>query len=165
MKNNTINIWKFGCIILTIIVIILLVIVLKNHSRKKDTNDNKNQKISQSANNPNGDIDDNIRIMLDEDFSKDGIIEGVENVIWNNARIRQVDNEMEVSIMLNNQSETEKIPSHDLTINFLDKNKKVILTKDIKMEEIPSQYGYTSLDFTCEITEQVIIYDIQIVGK
>lgn len=165
MKNNTINIWKFLCIILTIIVVILLVIVLKNHSEKKDTNENKSQKSSQSAQNPNYDLDNNIRIMLDEDLSKEGIVEGIDNVMWNNARIRQVDNEMEISIMLNNQSETEKIPSHDLTINLLDKDKKVIFTKNIKMKEIPSQYGYTSLELTCEITEPVVIYDIQIEAK
>ena len=165
MKSNTINIWKYGCIILTIITIVLLVSVLKNYSEKKDTNDNNNPKSSQSAQNSNDDIDHNIRVMLDEDLSKDGIIEGIENVMWNNARIRQVDNEMEVSIMLNNQSETEKIPSHDLTINLIDKDKKVILTKDIKMEEIPSQYGYTSLELTFEITEPVVIYDIQIEAK
>ena len=165
MNNNTINIWKFGCIILTIIAIILLVIVLKNHSEKNDTNNNNNQKISKSVNNSNDDIDNNIRIMLDEDLSKDGIVEGIENLTWNNARIRQMDNEIEVSIMLNNQSETEKIPSHDLTINLLDKDKKVIFTKDIKMKEISSQYGYTSLELTCEITEPVVIYDIQIEAK
>ena len=164
MKNNSINIWKFGCIIVTIIAIILLVMVLKNHSGKKDTNDAKS-KTSQSAQNTNDDLDNNIRIMLDEDLSKEGTIEGLENVRWNDARIRQVDNEMEVTIMLNNESEKEKIPSRNLTVELLDKDKKIVLTKDIKMNEISANYGYTSLEFTIDKIDPIIIYDIQIQAK
>ena len=72
---------------------------------------------------------------------------------------------MEIIITLNNESETEKIPAQNLTINLLDQNGKIIYSKDTTIEEISANYGYTTIDLNFEYIEPQIIYDIQIISK
>ena len=164
MNNNTNNIYKLGCIILIIIVAILSIIIIKNKSNKNVANNNEksdtSKKIESSLNE-----NDLIRIMLDEDLTKEGTVEGIENLRWSDARIRQDESQMNVLIMLDNKSETEKIPAKDLTIEFLDKENRIIYTKEIKMGEVPDNFGYTVLDFVVDIQEPVMVYDIQIKAK
>ena len=168
MEKNTNNIWKVGCIILIIIVIIQsTILITKKHEKKEEnkTNIAQNENKSKTTELIEDDLEEMKQIRINEDFSKDGKIEGIENVRWNNVRIMQNDDDMEVSIMLNNESQTEKIPEADLIVNFMDKEGKVIYTQNIKMQEISANYGYTSLDMTFKISEPLIIYDVKIIKK
>ena len=164
MREDKKNIWKLVCIILAIIVIIQSTIIIIIKLEKKEQSDTNTTHIEKNGLKED-DIEENKRIRLDEDFSKEGKIEGIENVRWNNVRIMQNDDEMEVSIMLNNESQTEKIPGADLIVNLMDKAGKTIYTQEIKMQEISANYGYTSLDMTFKIKEPIIIYDVQILKK
>ena len=164
MREDKKNIWKLVCIILAIIVIIQSTIIVIKRLEKKEQSDTNTTHIEKNGLKED-DIEENKRIRLDEDFSKEGKIEGIENVRWNNVRIMQNDDEMEVSIMLNNESQTEKIPGADLIVNLMDKAGKTIYTQEIKMQEISANYGYTSLDMTFKIKEPLIIYDVQILKK
>ena len=164
MKEDKKNIWKLICIVLVIIVIIQsTILIIKKLDKKEQSKINTTQIEKNDL--KEDDIEENKRIRLDEDFSKEGKIEGIENVRWNNARIMQNDDEMEVSIMLNNESQTEKISGADLIVNLMDKSGKTIYTQEIKMQEISENYGYTSLDMTFKIKEPLIIYDVQILKK
>ena len=168
MKENTNNIWKVGCIILIIIVIIQsTILIIKKLEKKEETKTNTVQTENKikTTDLKEDDIEEMRQIRIDEDFSKMGTIEGIENIRWNNVRIMQNDDDMEVSIMLNNESQTEKIPTANLTVNLLDKDGKILFTKDMQMQEISANYGYTTLDMTFKITEPVIIYDVQILKK
>ena len=168
MKEDTNNIWKVGCIILIIIVIIQsTILIIKKLEKKEETKTNTVQTENKikTTDLKEDDIEEMRQIRIDEDFSKMGTIEGIENIRWNNVRIMQNDDDMEVSIMLNNESQTEKIPTANLTVNLLDKDGKILFTKDMQMQEISANYGYTTLDMTFKITEPVIIYDVQILKK
>ena len=168
MKEDTNNIWKVGCIILIIIVIIQsTILIIKKLEKKEETTTNTVQTENKikTIDLKEDDIEEMRQIRIDEDFSKMGTIEGIENIRWNNVRIMQNDDDMEVSIMVNNESQTEKIPTANLTVNLLDKDGKIIFTKDMQMQEISANYGYTTLDMTFKITEPVIIYDVQILKK
>ena len=162
MKNN---IWKILCTILLIAVLVLLVLLKNSYKKTGEKNNLPDTKTNQRA---ESDIDESIgdiRIFLDENISKEGIVKGAENLRWNDAWIRQSDNEMEISLTLNNESETEKIQERDLTVNLLDKDNKIIYTKDVKIKEINSKVDYTFLECKIEITSPVIIYDLQIQAK
>ncbi len=104
-------------------------------------------------------------IRINEDLSKDGKIENLQGVRWNNANIMQMDGKIEIDIMINNESETEEVPSKELTVNLLDKKGKTILTKDVTMGKIEKNYGYTVLNLEFDSKNIVIIHDIQIIAK
>lgn len=155
-KNNDI----FKIILVVIVLIIVFIIGMLIGKNLLQSNSNKENK-----NISNIEEDEFKNIRINEDFSKDGYIENLDNVRWNNARITQYDEEMEISITLNNDLEIEKIESRTLTVNLLDKEGKIIYTKDVEMEEIPENYGYTFLELKFEIEEPIIIYDVQIIAK
>ena len=162
MKNN---IWKILCIIL-LIAVLVLVVLLKNSYKK--TGENYNLSDTKTNQRDESNIDEltgDIRISLDENISKEGSVKGAENLKWSDAWIRQSDNEMEISLTLNNESETEKIQERDLTVNLLDKDNNIIYTKDVKIKEINSKVDYTFLECKIEVTSPVIIYDLQIQAK
>ncbi len=155
-KNN--NIWKIVSIISIVIVVILLIyIIATNVNSSKTKNTEKNPTTSDEE------IFKDIRI--NEDFSTDGTIEGIENVRWSNANIMQFDNKMEISIMLNNESATEKIDEKELTVILIDKDGNEIAKNKVKMEEIPENYGYTTIDLELEQIDLTIIYDIKIIAE
>ena len=163
MKDNS-KIWMI-CFIVSVIIIIGLLIWILNIKLDKKTAENKFEANTKISTSDNQDYDDMKRIRINENFSKEGTVENLENVRWNNANIMQYDDEMDIDIMLNNESENEKIEATTLTVKLLDKQGKVMKEKDIEMEEIPANYGYTSLNLNFEISEVCIIYDIQIVAK
>ena len=170
MKEK-VNIWKL-CFIISIIVIVVLLIWILNLKQdkkvtKNQTRSNTSSSTSQSAKKDSEDeeYNDMKQIRINEDFSKDGTVENLENVRWTNANIMQFDDEMDIDIMLNNESQTEKINATTLTVKLLDKQGKVIKEQDVEMKEIPSNYGYTTLNLNFDITEVMIIYDIKIVAK
>lgn len=159
MKNN---IWKILCFILSIIVIILTCIILKSNNKiNNNVNDNETNNNVQESNV----LDSSISLHLNEDLFKDGIVEGIENLSWNTATIVHNNGIMDISITLNNESETEKIPKNNLKINLLDQNGIIIYSKEATMEEISANYGYTTIDLNFEYIEPQIIYDIQIISK
>ena len=105
------------------------------------------------------------QIRLDEDFSTDGTVKNIENVKWHNARITQHDNRMEVSIMLNNESQTERVESKNIKVNLLGKSGKVLYTKDVKMEEIAENYGYTNIELEFEINDIAVVYGVELIAQ
>ena len=170
MKEK-VNIWKL-CFIISIIVIVVLLIWILNLKQdkkvtKNQTRSNTSSSTSQSAKKDSEDeeYNDMKQIRINEDFSKDGTVENLENVRWTNANIMQFDDEMDIDIMLNNESQTEKINATTLTVKLLDKQGKVIKEQDVEMKEIPSNYGYTTLNLKFDISEVMIIYDIKIIAK
>ena len=171
MKEK-VNIWKLCFIISIVIIVALLIWILNLKQNKKitenQTKSNTSTSTSQSVKNDSEDeeYDEEMKqIRINEDFSKEGTVENLENVRWSNANIMQFDDEMDIDIMLNNESQTEKINATTLTVKLLDKQGNVIKEQDVEMKEIPSNYGYTTLNLSFDITEVMIIYDIQIVAK
>ena len=168
MKDKS-KVWMI-CFIISVIIIIGLVIWILNISLDKKIADNSSASSTGSSTSQRGTtdsdgLDDMRRIRINEDFSKEGTVENLKNVRWSNANIMQSDNEMDIDIMLNNESEKEKVKATTLTVKLLDKQGKVIKSKDVKMEEIPAKFGYTTLNLKFDITDLMIIYDIQIVAK
>lgn len=156
------TIWKILCFTLLIIIIILISIIIKsnkNLDNKSNENEINNTIQEQEI------LDNRVSLHLNEDLFKDGIVEGIENLSWNTATILHNNNIMEIIITLNNESETEKIPAQNLTINLLDQNGKIIYSKDTTIEEISANYGYTTIDLNFDYIEPKIIYDIQIISK
>lgn len=156
------TIWKILCFTLLIIIIILISIIIKSN-KNLDNKSNENE-ISNTIQEQEV-LDNRISLHLNEDLFKDGIVEGIENLSWNTATILHNNNIMEIIITLNNESETEKIPAQNLTINLLDQNGKIIYSKDTTIEEISANYGYTTIDLNFDYIEPKIIYDIQIISK
>lgn len=162
MKNN---IWKIVSVVLLIVVFVLLILLKSSYNKTEKNNNLSDTKTNQRVENNIDDSTGNIRISLDENISKEGSVKGAEHLKWNDALIRQSDNEMEISLTLNNESDTEKIQEKDLTVNLLDKDNNIIYTKDVKIQEINSKVDYTFLECKLEITNPVIIYDLQIQAK
>ena len=163
-KEKENNIWKIGFIISIVIIIIMLAYIIiistSGKSKNNSTQSSKATSNSTSTNISNEERYTNIRI--DEDLSSDGQIEGIENVRWNNARISEDANQMQVSIMINNESQTEKVASTPIEVSLLDENGKVIDSREVVLEEIEANYGYTNLELNFEIENFVVVHDIQI---
>ena len=143
-------------IIVIVLVIIYFIIQANLNGRKNDLNNNETT-ISQ---------EEKFRdIRLDEELNIEGTINGLKNARYNHARIMQYDKEMEFSIDIDNDSKDEVIPASELVVNILDKKGKTILTKNVQMEEISSDYGYTRIELEFDIDEPVIVYDIEIIAN
>lgn len=155
MKNK-----KNIIISIIVLVILLLIIIFVINS-----NNNDNKEVTNNKEETENKIDRTINIRINEDFSKDGRVENLENVRWHNANIIEYDDKMEIDIMLNNEEKDKKIPATTLTVNIYNEDNKIIYTKDVEMEEIPDNYGYTDLNLEFDIDEIVIIKDIEIVAK
>ena len=146
--------WIIGGIALSYIVLFVIIIVLSVNLSNKG----KHRNIS---------VEDEERIRnirLDEDISSDGIIENLEGVRWNNARIFQNNGQLNFSVTINNESKDKKVKKQTLKVILLDKYGNEIIAKDLEMKEISKDYGYTNIQFTAEMKELVIIDDIKIVA-
>ena len=77
----------------------------------------------------------------------------------------QSDGRLELSLMLNNESQDKKVGEQKLKITLLDKTGKEIVSKDVSIKEIDSKYGYTDINFSVEMKELVIVNDIKIVAS
>ncbi len=156
MKNK-LNLWKIFIVILIVIVLIYVMVI--NFSKKNNNNsNNKNQTSTQTS-------EKYRMIRIDEDLLVEGTVEGIEDLRWDNARITQYDNKIEVYIMLTSISEVEKIPARKLDVKLIDKSGKVIATKEAEMQEIAEMFGYTTLELVFDTSEKEVVYDIQIVAK
>lgn len=155
------NVWQIISLVLVIIIIGLSVYTFVYKDNKKVEN-NENS-IDTTTPGP-GDLEYR-RIRIDEDLSVDGKVENLENVRWHNARIMQNDEKIEVSIMLNNESKDKKIEAKTLTVRLLNKEGKEIASKDVKMNEISDNYGYTDIKAEFENMEYAVIYNIELIAK
>ena len=136
-----------------IVIIIGLIVVVKNVGNNGTSN----------KTNQNVEIEKVRQISIEEELEVEGFVGNLQGVRWNSARIRQDGSKMEISIMLNNESKTEKVPVKKLTVKVLDKDGKVIASKsDVEMKEIPDNFGYTTLDLKFDVKDIVVVYDIQI---
>ena len=148
------KIWQIVCLVLVVIIIGLAVYAFgfKSNSIIKKSGDSSSENEFKD-------------IRLEESISTDGEIENLENVRWNNARIMQSDGRLELSLMLNNESQDKKVGEQKLKITLLDKTGKEIVSKDVSIKEIDSKYGYTDINFSVEMKELVIVNDIKIVAS
>ncbi len=152
------NVWQIISIVLVIIIIGLSVYTFVYKDQKKEDIEDNTTSVTTEE-------DMFRRIRIDEDLSVDGKVENLENVRWHNARIMQNDEKIEVSIMLNNESKDKKIEAKTLTVRLLNKEGKEIASKDVKMNEISDNYGYTDIKAEFENMEYAIIYNIELIAK
>ena len=167
MKKLSNKIVKINFIIIIIILILTLIVgILIVRKIKTDFKEKDEQSLSKSIDNSNDkNQNDFKRIRLNEDISKEGKIENIENIRWNSAKINQFDDEMEITIDIEKELKNQKVESKILTINLLDKEGKIIATKDVQMEEIPEDKNYIRVKIEFEVEEPILIYDIQIIAK
>ena len=157
------NIWIIGGIIFSYIVLLAIIIVLAinlSNTNKKENNIAVKSNVSSESNE-----EEFKNIRINEEYSTDGRIENLEDVRWNNARIIQNDGQMEFSVMLNNESKDKKIGKQNLKVILLDKAGKEIVSKDVNIKGIDTNYGYTEIEFTNDIKELVIVDEIKIVAS
>ena len=161
IKNK--NIWITGGIFFISFVAMLIVIIILgvNLDNAKNGGTSTGSKVSSGEEYDEG----HKMIRLDEDLSKDGKIENLEGVRWNNARIMQNDGQMEFSVMLNNESKDKKIKKQTLKVTLYDRSGKVIVSKDVEIKGINANYGYTDINLTFEMNELVIVDDVKIVAS
>ena len=152
------NVWQIISIVLVIIIIGLSVYTFVYKDQKKEDIEDNTTSVTTEE-------DMFRRIRIDEDLSVDGKVENLENVRWHNARIMQNDEKIEVSIMLNNESKDKKIEAKTLTVRLLNKEGKEIASKDVKMNEISDNYGYTDIKAEFENMEYAVIYNIELIAK
>ena len=152
------NVWQIISIVLVIIIIGLSVYTFVYKDQKKEDIEDNTTSVTTEE-------DMFRRIRVDEDLSVDGKVENLENVRWHNARIVQDDEKIEVSIMLNNESKDKKIEAKTLTVRLLNKEGKEIASKDVKMNEISDNYGYTDIKAEFENMEYAVIYNIELIAK
>lgn len=152
------NVWQIISIVLVIIIIGLSVYTFVYKDQKKEDIEDNTTSVTTEE-------DMFRRIRVDEDLSVDGKVENLENVRWHNARIMQNDEKIEVSIMLNNESKDKKIEAKTLTVRLLNKEGKEIASKDVKMNEISDNYGYTDIKAEFENMEYAVIYNIELIAK
>ena len=159
LKELTKNIW-FDCFVAACVVILILIIsIIVN--RQKNTNALPKESAEQTENSK---IEDNF-IRIDEDLSMMGRVKNLDNVSWGSARISQHDGQAELFVMLNNESEKDKVESTELKVNLLNKKGKVIATKTTTIDGIAANYGYKDLELTFDMSEAEIVYDVQIVAN
>lgn len=148
------KIWQIVCLVLVVIIIGLAVYAFgfKSNSIIKKSGDNSSENEFKD-------------IRLDESISTDGKIENLDNVRWNNARITQSDGKLDVSLMINNESQDKKIGNQNLKVTLLDESGKEIASKDVSIKGIDANYGYKDINFSVEMKELVIVNDIKIVAS
>ena len=157
---------KRSMIIIFFVVIAIILAIIYFLIQANLNSENSNDSNNTTENDTKTSQEEKFRdIRLDEDLNIDGMIEGLDNARYNHVRIMQYDTTMEFSVDIDNESKEEIIPATELTINILDKKGKTILTKNVQMEEIESDYGYTSIDLEFEIKEPIIVYDVEIIAN
>lgn len=160
-KNKLIII--ISVIVIVIVLVIIYFLIQSNSKTSKKSYDSNNNILEEDITVSQEEKFRDIR--LDEDLNIDDTIEGLENARYNHVRIMQYDSEMKISIDIDNESKDEKIPASELLINILDKEGKTILTKNVQMEEISNDYGYTRIELKFDIKEPLIIYDMEIIAN
>ena len=159
LKELTKNIW-FDCFVAACVVILILIIsIIVN--RQKNTNALPKESAEQTENSK---IEDNF-VRIEEVLSMMGRVKNLDNVSWGSARISQHDGQAELFVMLNNESEKDKVESTELKVNLLNKKGKVIATKTTTIDGIAANYGYKDLELTFDMSEAEIVYDVQIVAN
>jgi len=162
MKKKKINIWQIISIIFIVISIILAVniVTMKNRAKGNKVQIKNDSETSQTQGTPSEN-----QIRLIERLIKDGNVEGLKNVRWTDATIRQEYNYIFVEIRLTNESETEKVDSKTITANLYDKNGNEIATQEAQMDEIAENYAFTTINFNFDVSDIELIYDIQLTAK
>lgn len=145
-RKNIKMLITFAIVLLIILIVIAGYFIYKGINKTKNT-DGKIQWITSTL-----------------DIWKNGNVENLNNVSWANIRINQDNNELNVRIQLDNNSETDKAEARTLTVNLLGKRGKKLFSKDVEMEEIEND-GWAVLEFSLPIDEPVMIYDAQIIAK
>ena len=152
-KENKIKIIIIVCSILILLGILFLMRI--------NVGDKKNSNVIDET----SEEDKFRQIRIDEDLDTEGTVKNLQNARWNHVRINQEDNKLELELDITNDSKTEVIPSTELTVNVKDKAGKTILSKNVQMEEIKDDYGYTILELDFDINDYVIVYDLEVIAN
>ena len=152
-KENKIKIIIIVCSILILLGILFLMRI--------NVGDKKNSNVIDET----SEEDKFRQIRIDEDLETEGTVKNLQNARWNHVRINQEDNKLELELDIRNDSKTEVIPSTELTVNVKDKAGKTILSKNVQMEEIKDDYGYTILELDFDINDYVIVYDLEVIAN
>ena len=152
-KENKIKIIIIVCSILILLGILFLMRI--------NVGDKKNSNVIDET----SEEDKFRQIRIDEDLDTEGTVKNLQNARWNHVRINQEDNKLELELDIRNDSKTEVIPSTELTVNVKDKAGKTILSKNVQMEEIKDDYGYTILELDFDINDYVIVYDLEVIAN
>ena len=153
---------KKNILIIIVMILILIIGILIGRNIKTEIKDNEHKDDNKSNNTTQ---DDYKFIRIDEVISKNGKIENLEDIQWNNANITQDDKKIEISIDIDKLIENQKVESRTLTVKLLDPKGEIIASKDVIMEEISEDKNYTKVKLELKITETVLIDDIQIIAK
>ncbi len=160
MENKRRNIWQIISIILIIIIIILIATMC---IMNKGSKTNK-RAIPQKIDNIEG-VTNGTEIRIIERLLKDGHVEGLDNVRWTDATIRQEYNYMTVEIRLTNESEADKAEAKTIIAKLYDKDGNGIAMQETQMEEIPENYAFTTIYLNFDISDINLVYDIQLTAK
>ena len=164
-KNTKVVNDKKRIIIALLVVVVAIVVIYVLVSGFGNGSENKNNNVDNKTNASNKVEEDEFKmIRIDQTLDKDGKVVNLDGVRWHNARIMQNDDKMEISIDLNNETDKE-IEAKKLEVKILDKNGKVLFTKDVQMEKITKEKRYTTIDMEFDIEEYFVVYDIQISTK
>lgn len=162
MKKTNNNIWKMLFVIACIIILILVIVIIKN----KDNSNGTNSSSSSSSQESSAIKRSNIR--LSEDLSLMREIKGLgesKKVMCNDARIELSNGKAEVYLTLTNESEKETVENQKFEVSLIDKNNKVIDSKEVTVDKIDSNYGYADINMSFDVPEIQIIYNVQVTAK
>lgn len=149
-------------LVIVVIAVLVIGIVVVNVLPKHDDTTGNNE-----SNEINGeDLAEQLKgVNFYEEFSKIESVKNLEDVVWNSIRITQIENLMQVSISLNNLSETAKVEATNLTVNLYDNEGNLAYSKEAQMEELSENYGTTMVELEFEIDDISLIYDVDVIAN
>ena len=155
MDFKSAKLWQIYSAIATAVIVCLIVaIILVNKGEEASSMIKENEEEESKT-----------QIVLNEDLILTGTVENLNNVKFYYGRMLYQDKKAIAYIMLNNESDTEKVSPRTVTVELIDKQGKVIAKNDAQMEEISNDMGQTELMAEFDMTEPQIIYDLRITAK
>ena len=155
MDFKSAKLWQIYSAIATVVVACLIVaIILVNKGEETSSMVKENEEEESKT-----------QIVLNEDLILTGTVENLNNVNFYYGRMLYQDKKAIAYIMLNNESDTEKVSPRTVTVELLNKQGKVIAKNDAQMGEISNDMGQTELMAEFDMAEPQIIYDLRITAK
>ena len=146
----------FICIIVVLLIVIAIMgvqlakgSIILDIPEKKETATNREDEL--------------IRIHFNEDLSKEGTVEGIEGLQWNNININVDEFSIRVDLTLENRTE-KNIEAQKLKVSLYNKEGKEIATKEVETPAIEAnKHGFIDIDFSKEEgSDYEVIYDVKI---
>ncbi len=112
-----------------------------------------------------GEENSNRQIVLNEDLVFSGEIENLKDVKYYYGRMLFQNNKTIAYIMINNETQAEKVEARTVVVELLNKQGQVVATSEAQMDEILGANGQVELTAEFDLKEPQIIYDIHITAK